>query len=374
MSEYLPFTRPSIDEETIEDVANVLRSGWITSGPKVKALEAGLSAYFGGRPVRVVNSATGAMEIALHLMGIGAGDEVITTPMTWVATTNIIINAGATPVLVDIDPVTRNLDLNKLEAAITPRTKAILPVDLAGLPVDRDHLYEIANKHGLRVLEDAAQSQGATWNGQRVGSFGDLCSVSFHPNKNMTTTEGGALVMNTEAEARLFEKWRLQGVTRFADGTMDCDLPGGKYNLTDVSAAVGLGQLKRLDAFNARRKALAQQYFAQIDRSLGLQLPPESEDSNWHMFQPLLPLAQMNVDRAGFIARMHEQGIGVGIHYPALHLFSLYRARGFAEGQFPHAEHVGASTISLPLFPAMQDSDVTRVCSALSKVLNAVLK
>ncbi len=176
------------------------------------------------------------MEIALRLMRIGAGDEVITTPMTWVATTNIIINAGATPVLVDIDPATRNIDLDKLEAAITPRTKAILPVDLAGLPVDRDRLYAIAHKHGLRVLEDAAQSQGATWQGQRVGSFGDLCSISFHPNKNMTTTEGGALVMNNEEEAREFEKWRLQGVTRFADGTMDCDLPGGKYNMTDVSA------------------------------------------------------------------------------------------------------------------------------------------
>ncbi|KPC55056.1 DegT/DnrJ/EryC1/StrS family aminotransferase [Amantichitinum ursilacus] len=374
MTEYLPFTRPSIDEDTIADVANVLRSGWITSGPKVKLLEAGLSDYFGGRPVRVVNSATGAMEIALRLMGIGAGDEVITTPMTWVATTNIILNAGATPVLVDIDPATRNIDLAKVEAAITPRTKAILPVDLAGLPVDRDRLYAIAQKHGLRVLEDAAQSQGATWNGKRVGSFGDLCSISFHPNKNMTTTEGGALVLNNEAEAREFEKWRLQGVTRFPDGTMDCDLPGGKYNLTDVSAAVGLGQLKHLDAFNARRKALADMYFAQIDRNLGLELPLQSADSNWHMFQPLLPLAQMNTGRADFIARMHAQGIGVGIHYPALHLFSLYRARGFAEGMFPHAEHVGASTISLPLFPAMQDSDVTRVCTALSNVLRAVLK
>ncbi|GHD60981.1 DegT/DnrJ/EryC1/StrS family aminotransferase [Jeongeupia chitinilytica] len=372
--EFLPFTRPSIDEETIADVASVLRSGWITSGPKVAALETALSDYFGGRPVRVVTSATGAMEIALRLIDLKPGDEVITTAMTWVATSNVIINAGGKPVFVDIDPVTRNIDLELIEAAITPRTRAILPVDLAGLPVDRDRLYAIAGKHGLRVIEDAAQSQGATWNGRRVGSFGDLCSVSFHPNKNMTTIEGGALVMNTPEEARLFEKWRLQGVTRLPDGTMDVDLPGGKYNLTDVAAAVGLGQLKQLDAFNKRRAELADRYFAKIDRKLGLGLPVESADSNWHMFQILLPLDRMNISRGEFIARMKDAGVGVGVHYPALHLFTYYRALGYTDGMYPHTERVGASTISLPLFPAMIESDVDRVCDALTAVLAPALK
>ncbi|WP_432720465.1 DegT/DnrJ/EryC1/StrS aminotransferase family protein [Jeongeupia wiesaeckerbachi] len=371
--EFLPFTRPSIDEDTIADVAQVLRSGWITSGPKVAALEAALSDYFGGRPVRVVTSATGAMEIALRLIGLQPGDEIITTAMTWVATSNVIINAGGKPVFVDIDPVTRNIDLNLIEAAITPRTRAILPVDLAGLPVDRDRLYALADKYKLRVIEDAAQSQGATWDGKRIGSFGDLCSVSFHPNKNMTTIEGGALVMNTPEEARLFEKWRLQGVTRLPDGTMDVDLPGGKYNLTDVAAAVGLGQLKRLDAFNKRRRELADRYFAKIDRSLGLALPVESAQSNWHMFQVLLPLERININRGEFIARMKDLGVGVGVHYPALHLFSYYRGLGYTEGMYPHTERVGASTISLPLFPAMIESDVDRVCDALRTVLTAAL-
>ncbi|BCL75330.1 LPS biosynthesis-like protein [Jeongeupia sp. HS-3] len=371
--DFLPFTRPSIDEETIADVASVLRSGWITSGPKVAALEAALSDYFGSRPVRVVTSATGAMEIALRLIGLQPGDEVITTAMTWVATSNVIINAGGKPVFVDIDPATRNIDLELIEAAITPRTRAILPVDLAGLPVDRDRLYAIASKHKLRVIEDAAQAQGATWNGQRIGSFGDLCSVSFHPNKNMTTIEGGALIMNTIEEARLFEKWRLQGVTRLPDGTMDVDLPGGKYNLTDVAAAVGLGQLKHLEAFNKRRAELAERYFAKIDRSLGLALPIESAQSNWHMFQILLPLERMSISRGEFITRMKDAGIGVGVHYPALHLFSYYRGLGYVEGMYPHAEHVGASTISLPLFPAMIESDVDRVCDALTAVLAPVL-
>ncbi|NHQ85362.1 DegT/DnrJ/EryC1/StrS aminotransferase family protein [Iodobacter sp. HSC-16F04] len=375
MSDFLPFTRPSIDEETINDVASVLRSGWITSGPKVKAFEAALSAYFGGRPVRVVNSATGGQEIALRLIDLQPGDEVITTPMTWVSTTNVILNTGGKLVLVDVDPVTRNIDLDLVEAAITPRTKAIIPIDLAGLPVDRDRLYAIANKHGLRVIEDAAQAQGATWNGKKVGSFGDLCSISFHANKNMTTTEGGALVMNNEAEAALFEKWRLQGVTRFPDGSMDVDLPGGKFNMTDVAAAIGLGQLKQLDGFNSKRKALAQAYFDLLDADLGLELPPaDFTNSNWHMFQPLLPLAKMKISRGEFIAQMKEKGIGVGVHYPALHLFSYYRNLGYTEGMYPHAEHIGASTITLPLFPAMEVADVQRVCTALSEVLSASLK
>ncbi|KAF0815468.1 UDP-4-amino-4-deoxy-L-arabinose--oxoglutarate aminotransferase [Andreprevotia sp. IGB-42] len=372
--DFLPFTRPSIDEDTIADVADVLRSGWITSGPRVAAFEAALSGYFGGRPVRVVNSGTGALEIALRLINLQPGDEVITTPLTWVATVNVILHAGGKPVLVDIDPVTRNIDLDAVEAAITPRTRAILPVDLAGLPVDRDRLYTIAEKHGLRVLEDAAQSQGSTWQGRKIGSFGDLCSISFHANKNMTTTEGGALVLNNAEEARLFEKWRLQGVTRFADGTMDVELPGGKYNLTDVAAAIGLGQLKHIDAFNARRKVLAQRYFGQIDPAWGLALPVWSDDSNWHMFQPLLPLDRLSIGRPEFLARMKEHGIGIGVHYPALHLFSYFRGLGYRESMYPHAEAVGASTISLPLFPAMHDTDIDRVCTALASVLQGALR
>ena len=375
MSDFLPFTRPTIDEETIQDVANVLRSGWITSGPKVKAFEAALSAYFGGRPVRVVNSATGGQEIAMRLIGIEPGDEVITTPMTWVSTTNVVLNTGGKLVLVDVDPVTRNIDLDKVEAAITPRTKAIIPIDLAGLPVDRDRLYAIAKKHGLRVIEDAAQAQGATWNGKKVGSFGDLCSISFHANKNMTTTEGGALVMNTEEEAALFEKWRLQGVTRAPDGTMDVDLPGGKFNMTDVSAAIGLGQLKHIDDFNAKRLELAKAYFRLLDPQLGLELPPaDFSNSNWHMFQPLLPLDKMSISRGELIAQMKEKGIGIGVHYPALHLFSYYRKQGYTEGMFPHAEHIGATTVTLPLFPAMEISDVERVCTALREVILPALK
>ena len=199
---FLPFSKPTIDEATIAAVGEVLRSGWITSGPKVQAFEAQLSEYFGGRPVRTFNSGTCTMEIALRIAGIGPGDEVITTPVSWVATANVIIEVGATPVFADIDPVTRNIDLDKLEAAITPRTKAIIPVYLSGLPVDMDRLYAIADKYNLRVVEDAAQAFGSTWNGKRIGAFGDFVSFSFQANKNITTGEGGCLVLNNLEEAQ----------------------------------------------------------------------------------------------------------------------------------------------------------------------------
>ena len=364
---FLPFTRPSIDEETIAEVVAVLRSGWLTSGPKVQAFETALSEYCGGRVVRAFSSGTATLEIALRLAGIGPGDEVITTPLTWVATANVILEVGATPVLVDIDPVTRNIDLNRIEAAITAKTKAIIPVDLAGLPVDRDRLYAISDRHKLRVIEDAAQSFGASWNGTRIGESGDFVSFSFHANKNLTTAEGGALVLPADVDPALCERLRLQGVKRFPDGGMDVDVLGGKFNLTDIAATIGLGQMKRLAEFTARRRKLAQHYFAQLNGSLGLGLPPKDfTNSNWHMFQVLLP---RDTDRGRFIAAMKEQGIGAGVHYPALHLFSLYRKFGFKPGDFPHAEDVGARTVTLPLFPAMQDADVDRVCAALTSVL-----
>lgn len=372
---FLPFTRPSIDEATIQGVVEVLRSGWITSGPKVKEFEAALSAYFSGRPVRVFNSGTATLEVALQLCEIGPGDEVITTPMSWVATANVILHVGAKPVFVDIDPVTRNIDLDLIEAAITPATRAIIPVDLAGLPVDRDRLYAIASKHNLRVIEDAAQSMGASWKGKPIGSFGELVSFSFHANKNMTTSEGGCLVLNDDSQLALVEKLRLQGVVRASDGTMDVDVAGGKSNLTDIAARIGLGQLPHIDAFTERRRELARHYFSCFDRSLGCQLPPENfTDSNWHMFQILLPLDQMNISRGEFIERMRQREIGVGVHYPAIHLFTLYRNLGFSEGDFPHAEKVGRETVTLPLFPDMSLQDVERVCGATREIIESAKK
>lgn len=370
---FLPFTRPEIDEETIQGVVEVLRSGWITTGPQSQKFEAALSEYCGGRPVRAFNSGTCTLEIGLRIAGVGAGDEVITTPASWVSTSNVIIETGATPVFADIDPVTRNIDLDKLEQAITPRTKAIIPVFLSGLPVDMDRLYAIARAHKLRVIEDAAQAFGSTWNGKRIGTIGDIVSFSFHANKNLTTIEGGALVLNNEEEATLAQKYRLQGITRTGFDGMDCDVLGGKYNLTDVAARVGLGQLPHLERFTAQRSALARAYFAAFDGSaavkLGVGLPvADFENSNWHMFLITLPLERLTITRAEFMAQLKERGIGTGIHYPAIHLFTLYRARGFKEGMFPHAERYGASTVTLPLFTQMTEDDVRRVVDAINQI------
>lgn len=371
---FLPFSRPSIDEETIAGVAEVLRTGWLTGGPKVREFEQALSDYFLGRPVRAFSSGTAALEVALRLLGIGAGDEVITTPLSWVATANVILTVGARPVFVDIDPATRNIDLEQLAPAITRKTRAIMPVDLAGLPVDRDRLYAVAEDNRLRVIEDAAQSMGARWRGRRIGSFGDFVAFSFHANKNMTTGEGGCLVLPDESMLPLCEKLRLQGVVRLPDGSMEVDVIGGKFNLTDIAARIGLGQLARLEEFNQRRRELARRYFACLNKmkdTLGSGLPlPDFENGNWHMFQVVLPLKRMSIDRGGFIDEMRTRGIGIGVHYPAMHLFAIYRRLGYKEGGFPNAERIGRGIVTLPLFPAMSEDDVDRVCEAFCDVVN----
>jgi dTDP-4-amino-4,6-dideoxygalactose transaminase len=372
---FIPLTRPTIDDETIAGVAEVLRSGWITSGPQVKAFEAKLSAYFGGRPVRVFNSGTCTMEIALRIAGIGPGDEVITTPLSWVATSNVILEVGAKPVFVDIDPVTRNIDIDLVEAAITPATRAIMPVDLAGLPVDRDRLHAIAKKHNLRVIEDAAQSFGTTWKGRRIGAFGDFVSFSFHPNKNITSIEGGCLVLNDEREAKLAEQYRLQGVVRTGLDGMEVEILGGKFNLTDVAARVGLGQLARLDEFTEKRRELARYYFELLDtpavRAVGLGLPPaDFAQSNWHMFQVVLP-SSLTIRRAEVMAQLQAAGIGAGVHYPPIHLFALYRRQGWKEGDFPKAEAVCRNILTLPLFPTLTCAEVARVVTTLVSILQA---
>ncbi|MDO8351302.1 MAG: DegT/DnrJ/EryC1/StrS aminotransferase family protein [Gallionella sp.] len=371
MNTFLPFSKPTIDEATIASVADTLRSGWITSGPKVAEFEKQLSDYFGGRIVRTFNSGTCTMEIALRIAGIGAGDEVITTPISWVATANVILEVGATPVFADIDPVTRNLDLDKVEAAITPRTKAIIPVYLAGRPLDMDRLYAIASKYKLRVIEDAAQAIGSTWQGKPIGSFGDFVSFSFQANKNITTSEGGCLVLNNAEEATLAEKYRLQGVSRSGWDGIDVDVLGGKYNMTDIAAAIGLGQFAQLDKITAQRRKLAQHYFkilgSDFEEKTGAQLPPEDfKNTNWHLFQIVLP---DSITRPQFMERMKAFNIGVGFHYAPIHLFKLYRELGFKEGMYPIAEHVGKQIVSLPMYYAMTEADVERTCVAMREVL-----
>lgn len=366
----LPFTRPSIDEETIRAVAEVLRSGWLASGPKVAQLEAELSRYCGGRPVRSQTSATAGLEMALLACGIGPGDEVITPALSFVATANVIMRVGARPVFVDVGLDSRNLDLDQVQAAITPRTRAIMPVHFAGLPVDMERLYEIAGQHKLRVIEDAAHAIGSSWRGRRIGSFGDLVCFSFHPNKNMTTIEGGAISGGSPAELKSIELHRWHGQVKTGLDAFDTLLPGGKSNLSDVAAAVGLGQLKRLEEFNARRRTLVARYFELWAHDAPLRLPERGDEGHsWHVFTPLLPLPRLRITRVEFMEAMKARGIGVGVHYPAIHLFSCYRALGYRDGQLPNAERIGRETVTLPLFPAMELADVDRVVAATNEIL-----
>lgn len=378
---FIPFTKPTIDEATIAAVADVLRSGWITSGPKVLEFENALGDYLGGATVRCFANGTATMKIALQVAGIGPGDEVITTPISWVATSNVILAVGAKPIFVDVDPQTRNLDLNQVAKAISKNTKAIMPVYLAGLPLDVDALYALANQYSLRVIEDAAQALGSSWNGTRIGHAGkhDLVSFSFQANKNLTTIEGGCLVFNTgrfgEDQVRLAEKLRLQGLVRSGPDGMEVDILGGKDNLTDINAVIGLHQIKQLDQFQKRRIELAKEYFQKITQAglanKGLGLPvADYEQSNWHMFQVTLPLTRLQRSRGDMMTTLKERGIGTGVHYPIITGFELYRKLGYRPESTPIAREIGRSILTIPLFPTMSSHDIDRVVEALTQVLN----
>ena len=373
---HLPFARPTLDEATIADVAAVLRSGWITSGPKVVAFEAALSGLVLGRPVRVMSSATAALEIALRIAGVGPGDEVITAAMTFFAAPNMIVKVGATPVFVDVEPTTRNLDLAAAEARIGPRTKAIMPTHFAGLPCDMDALHALAARHELRVIEDAALAIGSSWRGEPIGSFGDLCVFSFHPNKNVTSIEGGALVVNDAHEAARAETLRFHGIVRRPDGTRDAVEAAGKSNLPDVNAAVGLRQLAQLPAFNARRRALVARYFERFRTDPPCELPHpgyrgDEAGHSWNMFAPLLPLSELTLSRRAFRDALAAQGIGTGMSYEAAHLATAFRRFGYHRGDLPHTERIADTTVTLPLFPAMTAADGARGCAACADVLAA---
>lgn len=370
--EFLPFARPTLDESMVEAVADTLRSRWIASGPRVAAFEAALSDYVEGRPVRVVTSATAAMQLALEMIGVGPGDEVIAPAQSFFATANVIERTGATTVFVDVELATRNLDLAQAHAAAGPRTRALLPTHY-NAPLDPGALEAFGRRHGVRVLEDAALAIGSRAGGRPVGASGDLVSFSFHPNKNLTTIEGGALVLNDAAEAAAIERLRFHGIVRLADGTRDVESPGAKYNLSDVSARLGLAQLPRLDEWCRRRGQLAAHYFACLhgdDLVTAERLPPRHNPGHsWNMFPVLLPLAESGVSREALVEAMRRDGIGTGISYEALHLTTHFRRRGHRDGQFPVAERIARETVSLPLFPEMREADVERVCASLARNL-----
>ncbi|MCG6862066.1 MAG: DegT/DnrJ/EryC1/StrS aminotransferase family protein [Chromatiaceae bacterium] len=366
----LPFTRPSIGEEEQTAVRGVLASGWITTGPKAKAFEEALADYLGGG-VRVLafNSGTSALEAALLAADVGPGDEVIVPAMSFVASANVVLRVGARPRFVDVDPVSRNLSAVRVEAAINPNTKAIMPVHFAGRPVDLNPVYALAAVKGLVVIEDAAQAIGTRYRDRPVGAFGNPVCFSFHPNKNITTVEGGALALADHSIAKRLERIRFHGIEKDESGNVQVSEWGGKMNLPDVGAALGLAQLPKLDGFNARRRELAVRYLERLPSHPSLLVPEDVPGHSWHMFCVCIDYSALGTDRTGFMAALAEHGIGSGIHYPAIHLFALYRRLGYAPGDFAAAERIGEQTLTLPLFPGMADADVDFVCGALGELL-----
>ncbi len=371
MQPFLPFTRPSIDADSIAAVGDVLRSGQLASGPKVQAFEAALAVYLGGnRQVRVMTSATAGLEMALEVAGIGAGDEVIVPAMSFAASANVVARLRATPKFVDIDLYTRNINVEQIRAAMTAKTRAIMPVHFAGLPVDMDGIYGLAKEQGLRVIEDAAHAIGSRFQDKPIGSFGDLVVFSFHPNKNMTSIEGGAISTADPQAAQLFEQYRFHGIKRNIAGEIDVMFPGAKSNLSDIAAQVGIDQLRRLDGFNARRRHLAGRYFEEFAGYSGVVLPARGDSGHsWHMFQVLIDFRARGMTRPAFQKIMHDRGIGIGVHYPSIPSLKYYQELGYRDEDTPVAARVGRETVTLPLFPAMSDEDVVRVCRELRAVL-----
>jgi len=382
---FLPFALPEIGEEEIAEVVDTLRSGWVTTGPKARRFEQAFGEFLGDSSLHciAVNSATAGLHLALEAIGIGPGDEVITTTHTFTATAEVARYLGADVRLVDIDPATLNLDLDQVEAAIGPKTRCIIPVHYAGLAVDMLRLLDIARRHRLKVVEDAAHALPTTLERELIGTLGSNATVfSFYANKTMTTGEGGMLVTRDAALAERAKVMRLHGINRDAFDRFTAKkpswyyeivAPGFKYNLTDIAAALGLHQLKRLPAFQARREQIAQAYFEGL-AGLPLILPPQAPHGDvhaWHLYVLRLGEAAP-VDRDTFIERMYGQGIGCSVHYVPLHQHPYWRERyQLRPEQFPHSQRAYESMVSIPLYTAMTDADVQRVIQAVRQSLQA---
>lgn len=378
-AEFLVFGSPLIGDDDIAEVVACLRSGWVGTGPKVVRFEGMLAEYVGVAEVRCLSSCTAALMLALRVMGIGPGDEVLVPAMTFAASANAVEHVGATPVLIDCEPGTALIDLDAAQAAVGPATRAIMPVHFAGRPVDMERLNAFRDRHGLAVIEDAAHAIGAEWRGRRIGAHGNLTAFSFYVTKNITTVEGGALATQDPEVAARVERLALHGLSlgawaRFSDqGFRHYEVvePGFKFNMTDLQAALGVQQLPRLDAWIDRRAELWERYDALL-ADLPLELPPPAEPGTRHarhLYQVLVdPGAGMTRDE--LLDGLTAEGIGTGVHYRGVHLHPYYRDRyGLAPEQFPVATAISERTLSLPLSPKVTESDQDDVASSLDKLL-----
>ena len=376
---FLIFGSPTIGDAEIAEVVDSLRSGWVGTGPKVHRFESMLSEYVGAPHARCLASCTAALTLSLKVLDIGPGDEVLVPAMTFVASANAVEHAGATPVLIDSEPGHGLIDLDAAEAAITPRTRAIMPVHLAGRPVDMDRLAELRDRHGLHVIEDAAHAIGAEWHGRRIGSWGNVTAFSFYATKNITTIEGGAILTDSPVIAERVERLALHGLSagawqRFTDRGFrhyEAVEPGFKYNMTDIQAALGLVQLPQLDGWIERRRELWERYDdLLVDLPLGTPPPAEPDTRHArHLYQVRLT-DEAPLGRDELIQALHDRNIGAGVHYRGVHLHPYYRRTyALSPDDFPVATELSARTISLPLGPALTQADQDDVVQALTRLL-----
>jgi len=380
---YIPYALPLIGDEEIQAVTEVLRSDWITTGPKTKLFEAVFSRFVDAPHGVALNSCTAALHLALLAAGVGPGDEVITTPLTFCATVNTILHVGATPVLADVDPVTLCLSPEAAEAKITPRTKAIIPVHYAGHPAEMDAFLALAETHGLALIEDAAHAVGTSYRGRKVGSIGDYTAFSFYATKNLTTAEGGMLTTPHEEAADRIRVLGLHGISRDAwkrytaagSWYYEVQEAGFKYNMTDMAAALGLAQLARFEAMQEVRKDYAARYNEAFGTLDALDLPPKADEANgdvhaWHLYVIRLNAEALTIDRDAFLDALKEEGIGTSVHFiPITHHPFYQRTLGVTPADTPVASAAYSRMLSLPLYPKMTPEDVSEVIRRTTGIL-----
>jgi len=387
---FIPYCQHAIDEEEIAEVVQTLKSDWLTAGPKTVRFEKDIAEYIGCQYAVAVSSCTAGLHLALNVYNITAGDEVITTPLTFCATAEVIEYQQAKPVFVDIDPATFNINPVLIEEKITPRTKAIIPVHYGGIPCEMSAIYELANRYGLKVIEDAAHALGTVYRHKKIGSFGNPTVFSFYPTKNITTVEGGIIATNDAEMAEKIKVLSLHGISKDAwkrysnQGQWYYEIHhlGYKYNFTDLQAALGIQQLKKLDYFNTIREEYASIYFEALKDIPEIQLPEWyytyfdehgnlGIKSSWHLFVVMLELDQLRISRDQFIQELKSRGIGTSVHFIPLHLQPYYANKhGYKKGDFPTAEMIYSKIISLPLYPKLRRDEITYVISVLKEIVD----
>ncbi|WP_214741696.1 UDP-4-amino-4,6-dideoxy-N-acetyl-beta-L-altrosamine transaminase [Exiguobacterium sp. s48] len=376
---FLPYGRQWIDEEDIQAVVDTLRGDFLTTGPAVDEFEQAIAQYVGARYAVSFSNGTAALHGACFAAGIGEGDEVITTPMTFAASANCVLYQKGTPVFADIDPTTYNLDPNAIEKAITPRTKAIIPVHFTGQPAAMQEIHRIAEQHDLVVIEDAAHALGATYQGKRIGALSDMTMFSFHPVKHITSGEGGIITTNDEVYYRKLLQFRTHGITKSAEQLVDHHGPwyyemqflGFNYRMTDIQAVLGTSQLKKIGRFIELRKHYVSLYNEAFRELSEITIPhqDESGESSWHLYIIRLNQNRLNGSRKELFEALLNENIGVNVHYIPVHWMPYYQELGYEKGICPHAETLYENIITLPLFPAMTEEDVYDVIDAVKKVL-----